>query len=457
MNKNMIIAAALIVIVGVVAFVGGYYMAPRVTTGGAREIVTIKMVYWPGPESDALTPIIDEYNTYIGPSQGVKVELVLYGREIFWEKETTLLLAGSTDIDVAFVASYSAGKYAPYLVPLDEFIDNKTLFPATLDDWYQTTLDALTFKGHLYGIPHVGPESAMLYYRTDLISTPPETLDEFLTVAANYTRSVNPNSPTLYGCALQGMNLLYPAMVWHGVLASSGGKLFKGPGLETGGAYVGNYTPNFDSPEARYALGVYVNATQNGYAPPETSTMEYPQQNTVFQNQEAAMLIQWTAAYAELTNPELSPNVWNKTGFALIPGVRQQDGSVLHMTYVNTWGPAINNASLHKEECFGFLAWLCTQYPMLQYTLNGGRTPLYSVFNNPEVLATRPDIAGPFKDIFAGEGSFPGLNLPESLDIYSKIAQHLSAAVAGSETVTVALQGMNTDVFNLLDEAGYYD
>ena len=56
---------------------------------------TIRMVYWPGPESDAMRKVVDWYNANRSAADGVKVEMVLFSREGFFDKEATVLAARS--------------------------------------------------------------------------------------------------------------------------------------------------------------------------------------------------------------------------------------------------------------------------------------------------------------------------------------------------------------------------
>ena len=50
------------------------------TAGAPREKVTITVNWFPGPESDAVAPIIDWWNKNMSDETGVRVELTLFGR-----------------------------------------------------------------------------------------------------------------------------------------------------------------------------------------------------------------------------------------------------------------------------------------------------------------------------------------------------------------------------------------
>ncbi len=48
-----------------------------------------------------------------------KVELLFFNREGFFDKLQADMAAGSTAFDINLVATYSIGRYAPYMEPVD--------------------------------------------------------------------------------------------------------------------------------------------------------------------------------------------------------------------------------------------------------------------------------------------------------------------------------------------------
>src|SRR5206468_1350429 len=73
---------------------------------------TIRMVYWPGPESDAMRKVVDWYDANRTPADGTTVEMVLFSREGFFDKEAAVLAARSSEVDMVFTASYILGRHA---------------------------------------------------------------------------------------------------------------------------------------------------------------------------------------------------------------------------------------------------------------------------------------------------------------------------------------------------------
>ena len=408
-------------------------------TIGRKEPVTVKVNWWPGPESDAIAKVLDRWNKHLAEETGVKSELVLFGRETHVDKLTSILLAGSPELDIVF-EFYLVGKLAPYLEPLDAYFADDSLYPYTLADFFPAAIDAFKVDGKIYGIP-TDLSVHVLIYRKDLIEKPPETLDELYNLARKFTKKYNPDSPTDYGFIVSGKTLLFNAMLWESILASAGGTPFE-PGKER------KAVEDLTNPAAKRALQLYVDFMKNEISPPDSIAYEYGEANAAFQAGKAAMYIQWNAAIGELRSREKSPLVWDKIGIAPIPGVRLTDGSILHRSHSHYLGCSINKASQHKREAFKLLAYLTTTRAMLDYLKFGGFPPMRSVFYMPEASKIRTEIPEliPILDKYA----FPMTNHPEVFTIYDILVKHISAAWSGQTSVDDALEAAQEELRRLL-------
>ena len=409
------------------------------TIAAPKKPVTIKVNWWPGPESDAIAKIIERWNKYLAPETGINAELVLFGRDVHADKITSMLLAGSPELDIVF-EFYLVGKLAPYLEPLDDYFANESLYPYTLTDFYPAGLKAFTVNDKLYGIP-TDVSVHVLIYRKDLIPKPPETIDEMVEMAKKFTKKYNPDSPTEYGYIVSGKRLLFNAMLWESLMASAGGTPFEvGKELEA--------VENLTSPAAKKALQVYTDFIRDGISPPDSITYEYMEANAAFQAEKAPMYIQWNAAIGELRDKEKSPRVWDKVGIAPIPGVKLSDGTVLHRSRTHYLGFSINKASEHKVEAFKFLAYLTTTRAMLDYLKYGGFPPNRAVWVNPEAQAVRTELPElmPIMDKYA----YAATTHPEVFTIYDILAKHLSAAWSGEVGVDEALEAAQKELRELL-------
>ena len=103
----------------------------------ARPILAgqITLLFWPGPESEAMQKVVDAYNNGPGKKDGVSVKQLLFSRQGYFEKELADMAARSSQFDLALVTTYTLGKYAPYLSPIDQFVSKglaAKFFPVAL-------------------------------------------------------------------------------------------------------------------------------------------------------------------------------------------------------------------------------------------------------------------------------------------------------------------------------------
>ena len=271
----------------------------------ANAATTVKMVLWPGPEGDAMQKVVDSYNSSQGKKDGVTVKMILLSRDNTFAKEAALMKAKSSEYDIYFTASYLVGQHAPYLSDLKGVKDSLYL---------KASVDSLKVAGKQKALP-LDTSLHFMYYRKDLIAslsanaakytsiaktvlgkdlkpnTNPATWtwDDALATAAFFTQKYNPESPTKYGYALPAKNLLYNTMIWNDVLWGLGGNWLK------------NGKPNLNTPSGKAAIDVYNTIYTKGLTSPESSQWEYAETNSALTSGNAALALQWNAAYSELS------------------------------------------------------------------------------------------------------------------------------------------------------------
>jgi len=405
---------------------------------------TVKLVAWPGPEGDAMSKVVDAYNADQGEKDGINVELTLLSRQDTFSKEAALMASKSSNIDIYFTASYNIGQFAPSLDPLTD-IDTSAYFPVAAE--------GLTYEDQLYGLP-LDVSNHFLLYRKDLIDAllnnpaaqaeykrvsesvlgeerapkdPSEwDLDDFKVAAAYFSKSENPNSPTEYGTILQAKNLLYNTMIWNDVLWGYGGNW-----VEDGQAAL-------NSDAAKKAVQLYADIYENGWTSPDSSQAEFPETQAALQSGNTAFAIQWSAAFASLSDPAQSPDVAGKIAIAPVPGGK---------THVHALAVSLNKYSENKVAAKKFLSFLATTDAMTQYAEGGGIPAM------PEVLKARTAINPAFAAVSEtiSENGFSEPVFPQTFQAYSKIAEDLSGAWVGQTDVDQALETANANLQELLD------
>jgi multiple sugar transport system substrate-binding protein len=405
---------------------------------------TVKMVSWPGPEGDAMAKVVDAYNADQGKKDGITVDMVLLSRQDTFSKETALMASKSPDTDIYWTASYNVGQFAPSLDPLDG-IDTSPYFPVAVD--------GLKFQDKLYALP-LDVSNHFLLYRKDLIDAllndptasaeyekisekvlgtarapkDPQSwdLDDFKAMAAYFSKSENPNSPTEYGTILQAKNLLYNTMIWNDVLWGYGGNWAK------------DGTATLDTEAGKKAVSLYADIYKNKWTSPDSSQAEFPETQAALQSGNTAFAIQWSAAFSSLNDPAQSPDVAGKIAIAPVPGGK---------THVHALSISLNKYSKNNAAAKTWLSYLATPEAMTQYAEAGGIPAM------PEVLEAEQSLNPAFaqvSDSIANYGYSEPV-FPKTFQAYSKLAEDLSGAWVGQTPVDDALKTANSDLQALMD------
>lgn len=346
--------------------------------------VTLTMQVRSGPEGDASRKLVELWNRTEAQKTGIKVQQVDTTRSGYYTNVNNTLFSGAPQPDILLSYSNFTALYATnqLVVDLTDFFNNPATYPYDKKDWYPIALELAQYKGHLYALP-TDTNTYLLYYRKDLIPTPPQTWDELYKVAKQFTRKYNPKSPTQYGLTFYGIRDESLAMFWFQIFKSYGGEFF-----DTSGR------PAFNSPAGIKALEWVANVVKEGLVPPDITTYEYSQIYSALQSGQVAMGINWDAAYPGLMDPKQSPVVAGKIAATVLPGVRLPDGKIRRAHNVHDLYFVINKHSPHVKEAFRFIAWATSSPEALKlYTESGGSPPHFSIANNPKILAQFPAFA----------------------------------------------------------------
>ena len=421
-------------------------------SGAAQAAVTV--LGWPGgSEETALRATADAYNAQEGVAEEDKVELLFFNREGFYDKLQADMAAGSDAFDINLLATYTIGRYAPYMEPID-------LGEAAATTFGESILSTMQFEGQQYGVP-TDLSAHFMYFRKDLIDAlladdaakakfteiaqehlgkalepkDPDswTWDDWAATALYFTQSINPDSPVRYGTVLQLKNLLFNMMVFQSLPRSYGADWQD----ETGNITV-------DSEAYRAGLELYKTLYDAGASPRDSLSYEYPETNAAFGAGQAATALQWNAAAGELTDPEVSPAVADVVGIVAPPA-----GPEARADHIHGLGLGLNKNAKNKEGAVKFLQWLATEEAALTYARAGGSPALA-----PEVVAKlaeeRPDLVqlGEFASAYGyvmnggtSENAFP---------VYELQAREFTAYWSGQQDLDTTLANTKAGMEELL-------
>lgn len=408
----------------------------------------VTVLGWPGgPEEEALRAVTEIYNARDDLSEENRVELLFTSRDGFFDKLQVDLAAGTTAFDINLIATYSIGRYAPFMDPI-------TLSDEAEDVFGDTVLQTMQFDGQQYGVP-TDLSLHFLYYRSDLIEalmaddeaiatygdiseehlgerlepkSPEEwTWRDFVANALYFSRSTNPDSPTRYGTVIQGKNLLFNMMVFHSWPRSYGADWLNEAGEVT-----------VDSEAYRTALEMSKMLFDLGATPPDSTSYEYAEANAAYSAGQVAAMVQWNAAAGDLTSAQ------PETATFAPPS-----GPAGRFTHIHGLGLGLNAASENKEGARAFLEWLSTREAALAYARAGGAPGLA----NETVAALaeeRPDLvqvgeyASNFGFVMTGGTS------ANALSIYEEQAKEFTGFWAGTQSLDASMENITRSMTELL-------
>lgn len=432
------------------AFAGAVALLALGTTQALAEVTVLG---WPGgPEETALRAVAKIYNDQAGIKDDDKVKLIFFNREGFWDKLQADLAAGSSEFDLNLVATYSLGKYAPFLAPIDLPADASKTFG-------DKVLKTMQYEGKQYGVP-TDLSLHFMYVRKDLmakllsdgdwkktygeisqkylgkamqpVADDDWTWDDYAATALFFTKSINKGSPTRYGTVLQMKNLLFNMMVFGSLAHSYGADWEDSSGKIT-----------VDSPAYRTSLELYKKLYDAGATPKDSLSYEFAEANAAFGAGQAATMLQWNAAAADLDNPDKTPAVAGK--FDTIAPPKGPQGRTTH---IHGLGFGLNKASTHKDGAIKFLTWLASPDAIKAYADAGGSPAIDKSLTAQ--LPKRPDLVK--LGDFAGQYGFvmTGGTSANALQVYEAQAKFFTGYWAGTTDLDTALKDTTAKMQELL-------
>lgn len=339
----------------------------------------------------------------------------------------TSLAAGESVYDVfscnvIWPAEFSQAGYA---LPIDRFIEEDEF---ELENFSQGYVSAYTFQGQMWGLPWYG-NVGQLYYRTDIIDTPPTTWDELIEMAK---ANVGKNGTTT-GFVLQAAQ--YEGLVCNALeyIGSFGGTVVDGDG---------NITINNDG--VREALTQMKKIVDAGIVPANFNAFQENECTNMFTSGEAIFMRNWPGTYATATNPEAS-KVAENVGVTVLPA-----GDAGNAATLGGWGWMINRNSKNPRAAWDFIKFVAGPEGQKINALVASQPPTYMpLYEDADVLAANPHFANMAESLAAAFAR------PVS-PIYSALSEimqiNISAVLLGQMTVEDAVVAMEQQMNVKLDE-----
>jgi multiple sugar transport system substrate-binding protein len=228
-------------------------------------------------------------------------------------------------------------------------------------------LRTVRYRGKIWGAPF-NTNTQLLWYRKDLVKSPPKTWDEMLQQAQKLGKQ---GKILVQGAQYEGLTVWFNSLV-----NSAGGQLLSKDGKE----------PQLGEP-ARKALEV-VQQVATKAADPSLSNQKEDETRLAFQEGNAAFMVNYSFVYPSAK--EEAPKLYKNMAWAPWPSLR--DGEPAHVT-IGGYNLGVSAHSKHPEEAFA--AATCLRKPENQrnIALKAGLPPvLNNLYDDPAIKKANPFI-----------------------------------------------------------------
>ena len=266
-------------------------------------------------------------------------------------------------------------------------------------------LKTATYDGKLWAAP-INSNTEILWYRKDLVKTPPKTWDQMIDDADQLAKEGKPHYIEEQGAKYEGL------VVWFNSLVNSAGGGILGPGNKV---IVG--------PSTKTAAEIMKRLATSAGADPGLNTSEEGPGDDVFDAGTAAFMINypfvWPAAHAAGVDPAVTKNIAYAPFPEVIPGKPAK-------VSIGGYNLGVSTHSKHAQLAFKAVRCLIEPQNQIRDAVKGGLAPvLASIYNEPAF-----EKAYPFHQLIKNQLENYGLRpqTPEYQDVTLAIQDTLQPA-----------------------------
>ena len=332
--------------------------------GGGRGVATLNYYIFPEPSGSFAQAAAD-----CSKASGGRYQIVI-----------NTLPSDSDSQRQQLVRRLAAGDSAIDIIGMDvnwtaEFAEAGWIRPWTGSVAAQVTNGVLagpiataTWKGKLYGAP-LNSNTQLLWYRKDLVPTPPSTWSQMIQEATRLAQQGKPHYIEEQGAQYEGY------MVWFNSLVdSAGGQILSGPSTVALG------------PSAEQAASIIHELAKSPGADPSLSNDREDQGRLAFESGTAAFEINypfvWPSAQKDV------PKIAKEMGYAPYPSVIA--GQPAHVT-IGGINLAVSRYSAHPADAFAAITCLANRQHQTVDAVKGGLPPtIGSLYDDPALAKPYP-------------------------------------------------------------------
>jgi arabinogalactan oligomer/maltooligosaccharide transport system substrate-binding protein len=353
-------------------------------------------------EKEAIEKVVAAYNATVA-SKGIKVTTLAVPYDAFADKITAAVPRGKGP-DVFIYAQDRLGGWieaGKTVEPIDFFLDK-----ATKDRFIPTTMEAMTYRGTVYGLP-LNYKVITLIYNKKLLPAPPKTSKELVAAAKKLTDARSGRFGLAYS---------YSDYYYHAALQNAfGGRVFD-PGPK----------PVLNAPENVKALELLMRwFTVDGILPAEPSTALI---TSLFNGGKAAMVFSGPWFLGEIAKGV-------DFGLAPLPTIDEAGGKPMR-PWMTVEGVYVTAPSANKDAAYDFAKYLTDTPQAKVMAVEGRQTPANkAVYSDPAVAGDA--ILSAFRKQV--EVAVPMPNLPEMTMVWSPATTAMNTIVKKSATPKAAM------------------
>lgn len=328
------------------------------------------------------------------------------------------------DADVIWPAEFAQANYA---LELDRFIEADGI---ELDDYFPGTVDAGNFQGKQWAMPKF-TDAGVLFYRSDIVDTPPATWDELIEQAQSYQGEED----TEFGFLMQASQ--YEGLITNAIeyIGSFGGAVLD----EDENVVV-------DSPEVVTAIEKMQEIVQSDFVPSNILNFTEIETEAAFIEGNAVFARNWPYLQAS-SNDEEKSKVAGDVAFTTLPA--GDDGSA---SALGGWMTMINRYSEHPEEAWEFVKFMTGPEGQKITAMHGGSAPTIEALYEDDEVKDASIMFGEEDFVETLRNAIPRPVSP----IYPKISDimqiELSKALTGDITAEEAAANMQEKIEDAMND-----
>ncbi len=368
---------------------------------GMKEI-TIWHAYR-AEEKSAFEKVVANFNKAM-ESKGIKATTLAVPYDAFADKISAAVPRGKGP-DIFIYAQDRLGGWIAAgntVEPIDFFLDK-----GTKDRYIPTTLEAMTYRGTVYGLP-MNYKVITMIYNKKLLAAPPRTSKELVKACKKLTDKK---------AGRFGLAYSYSDFYYHAALMNAfGGRVFDQ-----------GFKPVLNNPENVKSLELLMRwFEKDGIMPAEPSTALV---TSLFNEQKAAIVFSgpWFLG-------EISKTV--DYGLAMLPTIEEAGGKPMR-PWMTVEGVYIGAPSKNKDAAFEFVKYVTDTQAAVVMASEGRQTPANkAAYDDPKVAGDA--VLKAFRQQV--DVAIPMPNLPEMTMVWSPATTAMNTIVKKSATPKAALE-----------------